>query len=74
NRPFFIKDDPARISKALGDCFGIIRARREVSQMKNLERQIRDTTDLEEKKRLMKQSVELIGASKKKSKIEGRPF
>jgi len=42
--------------------------------MKNLERQIRDTTDLEEKKRLMKQSVELIGASKKKSKIEGRPF
>ena len=74
NRPFFIKDDPARISKALGDCFGIIRARRDVSQMKNLERQIRDTTDLEEKKRLMKQSVELIGASKKKSKIEGRPF
>jgi len=66
NRPFFIKDEPERISKALGDCFGIIQSRQKVSQMKTLERRIQDTTDPEEKNRLMKQSVELIGASKKK--------
>jgi len=66
NRAFFVKDEPERLSKALGDCFGIIESRHKVVQMKNLERQIRDSTDPEEKNRLMKQSVELIGASKKK--------